>query len=236
MNKKVLMGLVLLAIIGTSAVFAQAPTLDKLRFDKVPPSGTTVSYRAGALNNQISGAVVIPDTYNNLPVTGIIGNSFRNCKSITSVTFPNSLPSIGSTAFYGCTGLTSVTIPASVTTIESGAFRDCTNLTSVTFLGTAKVVENNANYSNLSASFDGDLTIKYQGSITNNNRNAGGPGTYTRQAGSDTWTKQGGGFTLNGVWTRSDGVQITISGDGSQTLTIAGNAPSGRFSRNFAER
>jgi len=62
MTKRELMGLVLPAIIGASVAFAQQPTLDKLKF-----VGTT----AQAANKQISGAVVIPDTYNGKPVEGI---------------------------------------------------------------------------------------------------------------------------------------------------------------------
>jgi hypothetical protein len=52
-----------------------------------------------------SGAVIIPATYNGLPVTGI--HSFAN------------------------TNITSITIPASVTYISEGAFRECESLTSI---------------------------------------------------------------------------------------------------------
>ncbi|MDR2597877.1 MAG: hypothetical protein LBC76_11235 [Treponema sp.] len=83
MKKKVLMSIVLLAIIGTSAVFAQQPTLDKLDFNV---SATAVSVKQA--NDNISGTVVIPDNYNNLPVTAIATNgfAFNDNKNITSVT------------------------------------------------------------------------------------------------------------------------------------------------------
>ena len=51
---------------------------------------------------------------------------------MTSVTIPNSVTSIGSSAFSGCSGLTSVTIPNSVTSIGSSAFSGCKGLTAVT--------------------------------------------------------------------------------------------------------
>ena len=53
-------------------------------------------------------------------------------KSLTSVTIPDSVTSIGYEAFYECESLTSVTIPDSVTSIGDEAFRYCTSLTSVT--------------------------------------------------------------------------------------------------------
>ena len=51
--------------------------------------------------------------------------------NLTSVTIPNSVPSIGDGAFCGCESLTSVTIPNSVTSIGWGAFYYCTGLTSM---------------------------------------------------------------------------------------------------------
>ncbi|MBQ4143359.1 MAG: leucine-rich repeat domain-containing protein, partial [Thermoguttaceae bacterium] len=47
------------------------------------------------------------------------------CTSLTSVTIPNSVTSIGNYAFFLCKSLTSVTIPESVTSIGNSAFIGC---------------------------------------------------------------------------------------------------------------
>jgi len=72
-------------------------------------------------------SITIPDS-----VTTIGSSAFSGCTSLTSVTIPDSVTEIGYYAFYGCTSLTSVTIPDSVTTIGWYAFYGCTSLTSVT--------------------------------------------------------------------------------------------------------
>ena len=61
-----------------------------------------------------------------------MGGAFAWCSSLTSVTIPNSVTSIGNSAFVYCSGLTSVTLPNSVISIGEGAFYGCSSLTSVT--------------------------------------------------------------------------------------------------------
>ena len=96
-----------------------------------------VSYRGSYgsdYSNEYSGNVIIPSSVvyngNTYSVTSIGNETFFNC-SLTSVTIPNSVTSIGSSAFEGCSGLTSVTIPNSVTSIGRDAFDWCSGLTSV---------------------------------------------------------------------------------------------------------
>jgi len=71
-------------------------------------------------------SVTIPNS-----VTSIGNYAFSGCSSLTSIIIPNSVTSIGGRAFYSCSGLTSVTIPNSVTSIGSEAFSDCNYLMSV---------------------------------------------------------------------------------------------------------
>ena len=82
-------------------------------------------------------SVTIPNT-----VISIGSNAFCGCSSLTTIVIPNSVMDIGSNAFEGCTGLTSVTIPNSVTSIKSGCFSGCSSLTSVTIPNNVTRIEN----------------------------------------------------------------------------------------------
>lgn len=81
-------------------------------------------------------ALVLPSTYQGLPVTSIGWGAFTGFVGLTSVIIPNGVTSIGEYAFSGCASLTSVTIPDSVTSIGSHVFYGCASLTSIQYNGT----------------------------------------------------------------------------------------------------
>ncbi len=82
--------------------------------------------------------VVITDTEN------IEQYAFQDCKSLTNITLPSSLTSIGQNAFNGCIGLTTITIPDDVTSISENAFKGCTGLTSITIPNAVTTIGENA--------------------------------------------------------------------------------------------
>jgi uncharacterized repeat protein (TIGR02543 family) len=61
--------------------------------------------------------LLMPNSYNGLPITAISANGFINSSQITEVVFPSGLLSIGASAFEGCSGLTIISTPNTITTI-----------------------------------------------------------------------------------------------------------------------
>jgi len=91
----------------------------------IPTDGSVTSIGAGAFCRLTLTSITIPNS-----VTSIGYDAFRECSSLTSVTIPSSVTSIGDAAFYSCKGLTgALVIPEGVTSIGDLAFIDCSGLT-----------------------------------------------------------------------------------------------------------
>ena len=82
--------------------------------------------------NEYSGAVEIPQTvsYNNKTyrVTGIVSDAFEDCRTLTSITLPNTVTFIGSGAFAGCCSLSKVVFSQYLRYIGECAFLRCESL------------------------------------------------------------------------------------------------------------
>ena len=94
-----------------------------------------------------SGDIVIPETIvyegTQYTVTGIGEKAFFQ-KEITSVTFPNSITSIGASAFMYCQFLDSIEIPEHVTIIPDMAFASCESLRHVKLPEGITMIDNSA--------------------------------------------------------------------------------------------
>ena len=82
--------------------------------------------------NETAVEVDIPAAIEGLPVKSTRDWAFADCKSLTSISVPDSVNAIGNGAFSGCSSLASINIPNSVTTIRGSAFCNCLSLTSIT--------------------------------------------------------------------------------------------------------
>lgn len=88
--------------------------------------------------------IVIPSTYNGLPVTAIGEKALYKCDTVVSVTIPQSVTSIGERAFLQCSALTDVTICGGVTEIGYKAFYNCILLKNVTLPDTLLSIDDEA--------------------------------------------------------------------------------------------
>ncbi len=121
--------LTLLPINLTARDFTYTYEGQTITYTVLDEEAKTVETRAGAYKiagNYISGELILPahpkdgDVEYTLTIVGY--DAFYDCKSLTSVTLPETVTGIGDYAFYGCEALTSLTIPASVHTIGYRAF------------------------------------------------------------------------------------------------------------------
>lgn len=77
--------------------------------------------------------VIIPESYNGLPITSIGSQAFYARTDLEKVVLPESLLDIESYAFYHCDSLYSINFPVTLRTIEEYAFEGCDSLTKIEF-------------------------------------------------------------------------------------------------------
>lgn len=85
----------------------------------------------GILSTNTRTDVVVPETYNGLPVDTIGYNAFEGATKIKTLTLGENVTSVGDFAFKGCTALRTINLNK-VNSIGNGAFRGCKSLQFVT--------------------------------------------------------------------------------------------------------
>jgi len=130
-------------------------------------SGTSTDYPANEIPqnsfNDMYGNGKYTLTSISLPESVIsIGDfAFNDCDELLDITIPNTVKSIKQHAFWNCSKLTSFTMPGSLTTIGTFAFTGCTGLTTITFPDTLTSIGDEAFWG-----CSGLTTISFPGSVT----------------------------------------------------------------------
>ncbi|MBQ2972367.1 MAG: SpaH/EbpB family LPXTG-anchored major pilin [Ruminococcus sp.] len=93
-----------------------------------------------ANKSAINGHVSIPSIYNGKTINAIAYEAFVSSeKNLTSISLPDTIVEIGTSAFQGCP-LTSVKLNEGLVKINNGAFGQCTKLTSITLPDSLKII------------------------------------------------------------------------------------------------
>ncbi len=95
-------------------------------------------------DREACGDIIVPDKINDIPVTEIGVNAFRDCYNV-ALTLPDTITKINNGAFYGC-GLTSVNIPDGVEYIGEDAFNRAGGLENVVLPSSLKEIGKSAFY------------------------------------------------------------------------------------------
>ena len=169
---------ILVTLFATTNLWAYKFQSGDLYYNPTSDTTVMVTYQQYLNSNYTAlTTATIPETvtYNGTTyiVTSIGSDAFYGCKSLTSITIPNTVTSIGEEAFRECYALTSLTVGNNVTSIGKRAFWGCslTSITiphSVTSIGDAAF---NGNSLLTKTNYTGDIAdwcnIKFGGSNAN---------------------------------------------------------------------
>ncbi|MBQ8210486.1 MAG: leucine-rich repeat domain-containing protein [Clostridia bacterium] len=128
MKKKIismLLVVVMLISVTPVSIFAEDDILNYLTYE-ISNGEVTITN----CDTSYSGPANIPNTIDGYPVSKIGASAFWTC-SITSLTVPNNVTSIGQEAFSECRNLESISLGTGLTAIGYWAFESCSSLKSV---------------------------------------------------------------------------------------------------------
>ena len=115
-----------------SSLEAIVTTSEGLEFDT--DTGTITGYNGSA------STLNIPSTISDVSVEYIGVAAFGNCTTLTEVTLPSTLVTIGGWGFSGCTNLSSINFPEGLNEIGDYSFQSCRSLDSISLPNSLQVL------------------------------------------------------------------------------------------------
>ena len=92
---------------------------------------TKTAYSVVGIGTCVDNNIIIPYTYNGLPVIRVSSGAFEECTNITSVTLSNNIVLIEDYAFGNCYGMVRIVIGTGVEDLLFTAFLGCTKLVEI---------------------------------------------------------------------------------------------------------
>lgn len=89
---------------------------------------------------------------------------FYDCDKLVSITIPENINDLGTSAFYGCSSLISISLPSGITAIGNNTFENCSKLASIDIPSGVTSVESYAFYGVNMWKLDLPSTVTYLGS------------------------------------------------------------------------
>ena len=108
----------------------ELPASQGLEFVK---NSNGTNYAVKSIGNCTDKEIVIPNTYEDLPVVGILPEAFKGNTTITSVVIPDNVILIYECAFMDCTAIEKVELGSSLKGIWESAFAGCLKLQEIIF-------------------------------------------------------------------------------------------------------
>lgn len=102
---------------------------------------STSYYLLGFSSGKFAADIIIPESYNGLPIAKIDNNAFANLSGIKSVYIPPNVKRIGKNAFYGCSDLYRLVLSEGLYQIDEEAFYN-TSIENLVIPSTVVIIEN----------------------------------------------------------------------------------------------
>ena len=118
--------LILAMVFISNNSFATTGTYENLKYE-ITNNQVTITGYEGEITN-----ITIPEKIEGYPVTKIQDRAFVSCKTLESITIPNSVTQLGESIFMFCENLSNVNLPSNL----KNMFCNCTNLTKITIPNT----------------------------------------------------------------------------------------------------
>lgn len=119
-------------IAGNDSCFIRYACLGQDRDNPVECYFHEFNMQIGEGYNEYNGSYTIPTGYFGVPMVAIDDEAFMNSATLSEISIPSTVKTIGASAFNGCVSLNNILLAEGIKEIGSKAFANCASLTEIT--------------------------------------------------------------------------------------------------------